>query len=144
MWIYGYYAQVLRKTLNFIHNKQQNNSSYINNQKESQLANTCKVLEKVNAALAVAGRPLLDDLPRGYVGSSKDCPLARALRPLDGVNGVSVGGGSASGINKTLGSKIAFAMGGKYESGTLLLPPELSQFVRDFDAGRHPEYNAKY
>lgn len=105
------------------------------------MANTCKVLEKVNAARVAAGLSYLDSLPKGVKGSSKDCPLARALRPLDGADGVSVGGTTASGINPAHGEKIAFAMGGSYnrDTRTLALPGELRRFVADFDGGAHPE-----
>lgn len=103
------------------------------------MANTCKVLEKVNAALAIAGRPLLDELPKGTKGSPSDCPLARALRPL-GIKSVS-GSGASGSLSEGLALKVASAMGGKWlGNGNIGLPADLTQFVRDFDAGEHSAY----
>ncbi len=111
------------------------------------MANTCKVLEKVNAALAIAGHPLLDDLPKGYKASSGDCPLANALKPLHGLGkSVTVGVTRVSGVDPDIGVKVAAAMGGSWEpyNRVVELPRELSKFVTDFDAGLYSRYDANY
>jgi len=115
------------------------------------------VIQRVNAARAVCSCPPIDRLPKGERRSPCFCPLGRALRKdLGDSFFLAVGtqhlrvaavdgdaGAIASRIRQAWGLNEA-EVGREGEQFVMVrLPPELRQFVIDFDAGKLPQFEGK-
>lgn len=115
------------------------------------------VIRGVNAARAACSCPPIDQLPKGKRRSPCFCPLGRALRKDLGESILLAVGthhlriGAIEGDTNAVGSRIRQAwglndknIGREGEQFVILrLPPELTQFVVDFDAGKLPEFEGK-
>jgi len=121
------------------------------------MVDIASVVRSVNAARMACSSPPIEQLPKGERRSPCFCPLGRALRrDLDdslllavGTQHLRIGafdadtGAVASRIRKAWGLKER-GIGRESEQFVIVpLPPELKQFVIEFDAGKLPEFEGK-
>jgi hypothetical protein len=113
-----------------------------NIRRESVLADVQAALERVIAGRVALGALPLADLPKGdHHGNS--CPIANALKEV--APEVSVSASQITGIPRARAPQFAAAIGGELvrSNGTAVVTPpeELAQFVTDYDAGFHSQYD---
>lgn len=84
-----------------------------------------ETLEAINAIRAEHGQPLLVEMPTGVRCDSLNCPVARA-----------VGGVAHEGWLDTFITT-------DHAEGPVTTPEPVRDFIREFDAGRLPEYEER-
>ena len=84
-----------------------------------------EVLQEVNQIRANAGLEALLNLPRGVIGTTSTCPLARALQDV------------RSGL--CIGAHNAYVWGFAPYEELFDLSPNMQLFVSNFDEGLYPE-----
>jgi hypothetical protein len=119
------------------------------------MANIQKVTDRVNSARSACSLAPLSDLPQGERGNPCFCPLGRALRKDMGESFFLAVGtkhirlASAEGNANEIARRIREAWGinekkivtaGTEQFAIVPLPPELTQFVLEFDAGKLPNF----
>lgn len=95
-----------------------------------------RVLRAVNRGRVAIGRQPLKKMPKGYKNRPGSCPLANALRVTH------VGVLAVSARTPSNAMALAAAWGTEVpalDDARVYLPPELSNFVCDFDDGAYPE-----
>lgn len=120
---------------------------------QSSVVDIAEVIAAVNRARAVYGAALLEDLPSGIRLNPSHCPLARAFRigvrqPLFfavGTQGLRVEALGQDSAN--IAHAIRYAWYGPTRvvksdplSSVVRMPSELRSFVKEFDAGKLPDY----
>lgn len=107
------------------------------------MADTGRVLDKINAARVAAGFGPVNQIAKGVRSDAGSCPIANSLK--DAFPGIKVNGGSISGFPTHRAWAIAQAFGGKVitHNGTAAVdtPPLLATFIKEFDAGYLRAYN---
>ncbi len=100
-----------------------------------------RVLDLLNdARTALAMRPL-DELPTGYIGASRSCPISRGLSRMVGATGVAfTDRDKADAVAEAWQTEVIPAV---RESFVVVLPSLLVRFIRDFDLGAYPRITQK-
>jgi len=121
------------------------------------VADIQEVTARVNAARAVCTVPPVMELPKGERGNPCFCPLGRAFRKgmsdtfflAVGTNHLRLGSADANvsdiarRIQKVWGMEESKVKREGKQFLVLPLPPELTQFVMQFDAGKLPEFEGE-